>query len=148
LLLNNPKLIIVDEPTAGLDPAERHRFLNVLREVGTNCTVIFSTHIVEDVKELCNEMAILNGGKILQHTTPQEATKEIEGTIWQKTIEREQLDENEKLYTILSSHYNQDNTINLRVHASEKPSQDFIAVDPQLDDVYFIALKQDELAFV
>ena len=148
LLLNNPKLIIVDEPTAGLDPAERHRFLNVLREVGTNCTVIFSTHIVEDVKELCNEMAILNGGKILQHTTPQEATKEIEGTIWQKTIERDQLDENEKLYTILSSHYNQDNTINLRVHDSEKPSQDFIAVDPQLDDVYFIALKQDELAFV
>ena len=148
LLLNNPKLIIVDEPTAGLDPAERHRFLNVLREVGTNCTVIFSTHIVEDVKELCNEMAILNGGKILKHTTPQEATKEIEGSIWQKTIERDALDENEKLFTILSSNYNQDNTLNLRVHASEKPSEDFTAVVPQLDDVYFIALKQDELAFV
>ena len=148
LLLNNPKLIIVDEPTAGLDPAERHRFLNVLREVGTNCTVIFSTHIVEDVKELCNEMTILNGGKILKHTTPQEATKEIEGSIWQKTIERDQLDNNEKLYTILSSNYNQDNTINLRVHASEKPSQDFIAVVPQLDDVYFIALKKDELELV
>ncbi len=93
-------------------------------------------------------MAILNGGKILKHTTPQEATKEIEGTIWQKTIERDALDENEKLYTILSSNYNQDNTINLRVHASEKPSQDFIAVAPQLDDVYFIALKQDELELV
>lgn len=144
LLLNNPKLIIVDEPTAGLDPAERHRFLNVLREVGTNCTVIFSTHIVEDVKELCNEMAILNGGKILKHTTPQEATKEIEGTIWQKTIDRGDLDENEKLYSILSSNYNQDNTLNLRVHAAEKPSEDFIAVAPQLDDVYFIALKKDE----
>ncbi|MDG1398640.1 MAG: ABC transporter ATP-binding protein [Polaribacter sp.] len=144
LLLNNPKLIIVDEPTAGLDPAERHRFLNVLREVGTNCTVIFSTHIVEDVKELCNEMAILNGGKILKHTTPQEATEEIEGTIWQKTIDREDLDENEKLYSILSSNYNQDNTLNLRVHAAEKPSEDFIAVAPQLDDVYFIALKKDE----
>ena len=144
LLLNNPKLIIVDEPTAGLDPAERHRFLNVLREVGTNCTVIFSTHIVEDVKELCNEMAILNGGRILKHTTPIQATKEIEGTIWQKTIERENLDENEKLYTILSSNYNQDNTLNLRVYATEKPSEDFIAVAPQLDDVYFIALKQDE----
>ena len=144
LLLNNPKLIIVDEPTAGLDPAERHRFLNVLREVGTNCTVIFSTHIVEDVKELCNEMAILNGGRILKHTTPIQATKEIEGTIWQKTIERDQLDENEKLYRILSSNYNQDNTLNLRVHAAEKPSEDFIAVAPQLDDVYFIALKQDE----
>ena len=144
LLLNSPKLIIVDEPTAGLDPAERHRFLNVLREVGTNCTVIFSTHIVEDVKELCNEMAILNGGRILKHTTPINATKEIEGTIWQKTIERDQLDENEKLYRILSSNYNQDNTLNLRVHAAEKPSEDFIAVAPQLDDVYFIALKQDE----
>ena len=144
LLLNNPKLIIVDEPTAGLDPAERHRFLNVLREVGTNCTVIFSTHIVEDVKELCNEMAILNGGRILKHTTPIKATKEIEGTIWQKTIERDHLDENEKLYSILSSNYNQDNTLNLRVHAAEKPSEDFIAVTPQLDDVYFIALKQDE----
>ena len=144
LLLNNPKLIIVDEPTAGLDPAERHRFLNVLREVGTNCTVIFSTHIVEDVKELCNEMAILNGGRILKHTTPLEATKEIEGAIWQKTIERDHLDENEKLYSILSSNYNQDNTLNLRVHATEKPAEDFIAVAPQLDDVYFIALKQDE----
>ena len=144
LLLNSPKLIIVDEPTAGLDPAERHRFLNVLREVGTNCTVIFSTHIVEDVKELCNEMAILNGGRILKHTTPINATKEIEGTIWQKTIERDHLDENEKLYSILSSNYNKDNTLNLRVHAAEKPSEDFIAVAPQLDDVYFIALKQDE----
>lgn len=144
LLLNNPKLIIVDEPTAGLDPAERHRFLNVLREVGTNCTVIFSTHIVEDVKELCNEMAILNGGKILKHTTPQEATQEIEGAIWQKTIERDDLDENEKLYNILSSNYNQDNTLNLRVYAADKPSEDFKAVAPQLDDVYFIALKQDE----
>ena len=144
LLLNSPKLIIVDEPTAGLDPAERHRFLNVLREVGTNCTVIFSTHIVEDVKELCNEMAILNGGRILKHTTPIKATKEIEGTIWQKTIERDHLDENEKLYSILSSNYNQDNTLNLRVHAAEKPSEDFISVAPQLDDVYFIALKQDE----
>lgn len=144
LLLNNPKLIIVDEPTAGLDPAERHRFLNVLREVGTNCTVIFSTHIVEDVKELCNEMAILNGGRILKHTTPQEATGILKGTIWQKTIEREELEENEKLYNILSSNYNQDNTLNLRVHAKEKPSEDFVEVEPQLDDVYFIALKQDE----
>jgi len=144
LLLNNPKLIIVDEPTAGLDPAERHRFLNVLREVGTNCTVIFSTHIVEDVKELCNEMAILNGGRILKHTTPIQATKEIEGAIWQKTIERDHLDENEKLFNILSSNYNQDNTLNLRVHATEKPAEEFIAVAPQLDDVYFIALKQDE----
>ena len=146
LLLNNPKLIIVDEPTAGLDPAERNRFLNVLREVGTNCTVIFSTHIVEDVKELCNEMAILNGGRILKHTTPQEATKEIEGKMWTKVIEREDLESNEALYNILSSNYNQDNTLNIRVYAVEQPSEDFVQASPQLDDVYFIALKSDEPA--
>jgi ABC-type multidrug transport system ATPase subunit len=144
LLLNNPKLIIVDEPTAGLDPAERHRFLNVLREVGTNTTVIFSTHIVDDVKELCNEMAILNGGKILKHTTPLEATQEIEGTIWTKIVSRDELEEAEKVFNILSSNYNQDNTLNIRVHASEKPGEDFEQGTPQLDDVYFIALKQDE----
>lgn len=77
LLLNNPELIIVDEPTAGLDPAERQRFLNVLREVGTNSTVIFSTHIVDDVKELCNDMAILNGGRILRHVKPVDSTNEL-----------------------------------------------------------------------
>lgn len=148
LLLNNPKLIIVDEPTAGLDPAERHRFLNVLREVGTNTTVIFSTHIVEDVKELCNEMAILNGGRILKHTTPQEATKEIDGTIWRKIITREALDEHQNKYSILSSSYNQDNTLNIRVHADEKPAEDFAAATPQLDDVYFIALKEEETELV
>ena len=144
LLLNNPKLIIVDEPTAGLDPAERHRFLNVLREVGTNSTVIFSTHIVEDVKELCNEMAILNGGRILKHTTPLEATKEIEGQIWTKIIERDDLEGIEKAYNVLSSNYNQDNTLNVRVHATEKPADGFVQTTAQLDDVYFIALKQDE----
>lgn len=146
LLLNNPKLIIVDEPTAGLDPAERYRFLNVLREVGTNCTVIFSTHIVEDVKELCNEMAILNGGRILKHTTPQEATKEVEGKIWTKITERDELEGQEALYNILSSSYNQDNTLNIRVYADEQPSEDFVQASPQLDDVYFIALKSDEPA--
>lgn len=146
LLLNNPKLIIVDEPTAGLDPAERNRFLNVLREVGTNCTVIFSTHIVEDVKELCNEMAILNGGRILKHTTPQDATKEIEGQIWTRIIQRDELEGIQSNYNLLSSNYNPDNTLNVRVFSEEKPSAEFTVVTPQLDDVYFIALKQDEPA--
>jgi len=145
LLLNNPKLIIVDEPTAGLDPAERNRFLNVLREVGTNSTVIFSTHIVEDVKELCNEMAILNGGRILKHTTPIEATKEIEGKIWEITVDREALDGLEKEFNVLSSNYNTDNSLNVRVYAENKPNDNFKGVIPQLDDVYFIALKQEEL---
>ena len=144
LLLNNPKLIIVDEPTAGLDPAERARFLNVLREVGTNATVIFSTHIVDDVKELCNEMAILNGGKILKQTTPIDATKEIEGTIWTKVIERNELEEVAAKHNLLSSNYNQDNTLNVRVYATEKPEEGFKQTAAQLDDVYFIALKEDE----
>jgi ABC-type multidrug transport system ATPase subunit len=146
LLLNNPKLIIVDEPTAGLDPAERHRFLNILREIGTNSTVIFSTHIVEDVKELCNEMAILNGGRILKHTTPEKATDEIKGQIWTKIIDSDELEKIEAIYNVLSSNYNQDNTLNVRVYASEKPGDDFHESEPQLDDVYFIALKQDKLA--
>ena len=143
LLLNNPKLIIVDEPTAGLDPAERQRFLNVLREVGTNSTVIFSTHIVDDVKELCNDMAILNGGKILKHIKPVDATKEISNKIWTKTVQRDELEKAESEFNILSSNYNVDNSLTIRVYADKKPDKDFKKALPQLDDVYFIALKDD-----
>ena len=143
LLLNNPKLIIVDEPTAGLDPAERQRFLNVLREVGTNSTVIFSTHIVDDVKELCNDMAILNGGKILKNIKPVDATKEISNKIWTKTVQREELEKAESEFNILSSNYNVDNSLTIRVYADKKPNKDFKKALPQLDDVYFIALKDD-----
>jgi len=143
LLLNNPKLIIVDEPTAGLDPAERQRFLNVLREVGTNSTVIFSTHIVDDVKELCNDMAILNGGRILKHIKPADATKEIKNKIWTKIVKRDDLDKAESDYNILSSNYNVDNSLTIRVYSEKKPDKDFIKAIPQLDDVYFIALKDD-----
>lgn len=144
LLLNSPKLIIVDEPTAGLDPAERSRFLNILREIGTQNTVIFSTHIVDDVKELCNDMAIMNGGRILQKTTPIEATRKLEGHIWQKTIAREDYETMEKLFPILSSSYNPDNSINIRIHAEGRPETGFELAQPDLEDVYFIALKSDE----
>ena len=143
LLLNNPKLIIVDEPTAGLDPAERQRFLNVLREVGTNSTVIFSTHIVDDVKELCNDMAILNGGRILKHIKPADATKEIKNKIWTKIVKRDDLEKAESDYNILSSNYNVDNSLTIRVYSQKKPDKDFVKATPQLDDVYFIALKDD-----
>ena len=144
LLLNNPKLIIVDEPTAGLDPAERHRFLNVLREIGTNHTVIFSTHIVDDVKELCNEMAILNGGKILNQGTPKAATEALIGQIWTKIIDRDLLEQNEKEFNVISSNYNQDNTLNIRVFSKEQPNESFVLAQPQLEDVYFVALKNDQ----
>lgn len=145
LLLNDPKLIIVDEPTAGLDPAERNRFLNVLREIGTLNTVIFSTHIVDDVKDLCSELAIMNGGKILKHTTPSAASLEIDKKIWTKNISRDALEEFELKYNVLSSRYNSDNTINIRVYSVNLPSEGFASAVPQLEDAYFISLKNDSV---
>ena len=144
LLLNNPQLIIVDEPTAGLDPAERQRFLNVLREVGTNSTVIFSTHIVDDVKELCNDMAILNGGRILRHVKPLDSTNELKNKIWTKSVLRDDLENAEKEFNVLSSNYNIDNSLTIRVFSDKKPGSDFKKSEPQLDDVYFITLKEDQ----
>ncbi len=146
LLLNNPKLIIVDEPTAGLDPAERHRFLNVLREIGTNNIVIFSTHIVDDVKELCTDMAIMNGGKILSHHTPKEGVNQLENQIWTKSIQREDLEEHETRFNVISSNFNQDNSLNIRVHNEIKPDESFEQTKPELEDVYFVALRNDSQA--
>jgi len=144
LLLNNPKLIIVDEPTAGLDPAERHRFLNVLKEVGTNSTVIFSTHIVDDVKELCKEMAILNGGKILMQTTPKQATTALEGKILTSEIQKDELKKYEENWDVLSSSFTQEDTLMVRVLSDEQPSDSFNPVSAQLEDVYYSVLKKDE----
>ncbi|MEN0046846.1 MAG: ABC transporter ATP-binding protein [Bacteroidota bacterium] len=142
LLLNNPKLIIVDEPTAGLDPAERQRFLNILREVGTQNTVIFSTHIVEDVKELCHEMAIMNKGRILQQATPEVATAKIRGQVWTSNISRTDLEQAQQQYQLISSSYNRDNSINIRIQASEQPNTNFTLAEPNLEDVYFMALQE------
>lgn len=144
LLLNNPRLIIVDEPTAGLDPAERHRFLNILREIGTEHTVIFSTHIVDDVRELCNHIAIMNGGKILYKGTPDEAQQDLEGKIWMRIIERNDLDEFSQKHNIISSNFNPDNTLNIRVFSEENPQDSFVPATPQLEDVYFVTLKSDQ----
>lgn len=144
LLLNNPKLIVVDEPTAGLDPAERNRFLNVLREVGTTNTVIFSTHIVDDIKELCTDMAIMNRGRILQHEKPSLAISEVKGSIWSKTILAKDLEWHENEYQVLSSGYNQDNSVCIRVFSVDRPHESFGRVEPNLEDVYFIALQTDK----
>lgn len=145
LLMSKPKLIIVDEPTAGLDPAERNRFLNVLREVGATNTVIFSTHIVEDVKELCTDMAIMNGGRILQQLKPSEATEQIEGKIWSRRIEQEELEAYKMSHTLLSSSFNPDNSLNIRVFAEQNPGEPFTTANPNLEDVYFLALKMDRV---
>lgn len=141
MLLSDPKLIIVDEPTAGLDPAERQRFLNILREIGTEHTVLFSTHIVDDVKELCHEMAIMNGGRVLQQTTPEAATAGLQGQLWTKAIAREELEQARKTYSVLSSHFKRDNSLYIRVYSPERPGPDFTPSDPNLEDAYFLALQ-------
>ena len=137
MLLNNPKLIIVDEPTAGLDPAERRRFLNVLREIGQDHIVIFSTHIVEDVEELCNDMAIMNAGRILVRVSPAEALSSLSGNVFKTTVQREDVETVSRQYQVLSSSFNPDNTINVRVFAEAKPGETFQSVNPLLEDVYF-----------
>ena len=140
LLLNNPKLIIVDEPTAGLDPAERQRFLNILREIGQENIVIFSTHIVEDIKELCTDMAIMNKGRVLQQNTPKEAIGELEGSIYFKDISRAELNTYESQYKVLSSAYNDQADIRIRILSKGFPEGDFHMTAPTLEDVYFAAL--------
>lgn len=144
LLLNKPQLIIVDEPTAGLDPAERNRFLNVLRAVGADNTVIFSTHIVDDVKELCTDMAIMNGGRILKHQKPIEAVAELKHRIWTKTIDPKAFSGYQTQFEVLSSSYNEDNSLNVRILSESDPQNGFQFANPNLEDVYFTALKTDQ----
>jgi len=143
LLLNKPKVIIVDEPTAGLDPAERHRFLNVLREIGTSNTVIFSTHIVDDVRELCHELAIINGGKVLYRGTSEQGEQSLEGKIWKTVIERDAYEETNAQHNVIFANYNPDNTLNVRVYSNESPGDTFVPAKPQLEDLYFVSLKGD-----
>lgn len=139
MLLNDPQLIIVDEPTAGLDPAERKRFLNILREISRGHIVIFSTHIVEDVKELCVDMAVMNQGSILLRKSPEEATQDIKGRVWSKRVGTN-LDGYEDKYTILSNSYNPDNTLTIRVYNDGQLGEGFTPVEPTLEDVYFYHL--------
>ncbi len=141
LLLNKPKVIIVDEPTAGLDPAERNRFLNVLRDIGSDNIVIFSTHLVEDVKELCSQMAIMNEGAVLSNITPSTAVSSLDGKIWSLRIEKEKLEETEGKYRVLSSSFNEDNSLMVRILADGKLEEEFEVVEPGLGDFYFVALK-------
>ncbi len=146
LLLNNPKLIIVDEPTAGLDPAERHRFLNVLREIGTNHIVIFSTHIVDDVKELCTDMAILNGGTILAQSTPKQLVASLQGKIWKTAATREQMEALQTQHNVISSSFNDSNDLDVRVYSDASPGAGFDSATATLEDVYFTTLNQNSNA--
>jgi len=140
MLLNKPKLIIVDEPTAGLDPAERRRFLTVLREIGQDHIVIFSTHIVEDVQELCNDMAIMNQGQILLRSSPDEAVNQLNGKVWVTRTVREEVETIQTKHQVLSSTYNNDNTMNIRAYGNEAPDASFNIATATLEDVYFVHL--------
>ena len=135
-LLANPKLIIVDEPTAGLDPAERVRFLNLLSAIGQNSVVVLSTHIVEDVEELCTRMAIIDHGEILLEGEPPRAIAELRGRIWRRTVTREELPGIERELPVISTKLMAGRTI-VHVYAESSPGAGFEAVEPDLKDVYF-----------
>ena len=135
-LLGNPKLLIVDEPTAGLDPAERVRFLNLLSELGENSVVILSTHIVEDVSELCTRMAIIDRGRILLDAEPLAAVEEMRGQVWERVVAKEELPAIERDFALLSTKLLSGRTL-VRVWADAAPSPAFHAAEPDLQDVYF-----------
>lgn len=135
-LLGNPRLMIVDEPTAGLDPAERVRFLNLLSELGEQSVVILSTHIVEDVSELCTRMAIINKGEILLEAEPLRAMRDLRGQVWRRIIPKEALPEIERTYAVISTKLLAGRTV-VHVYSATSPGPDFEAVEPDLEDVYF-----------
>jgi ABC-2 type transport system ATP-binding protein len=138
-LLGNPKLMIVDEPTAGLDPAERVRFLNLLSELGENSIVILSTHIVEDVSELCTRMAIINKGQILQEAEPVKAIEGLQGRIWRRIVEKSVLPQLEREHKIISTKLLSGRTV-VHIFSEEDPGNGFELVAPDLEDVYFTTM--------
>jgi ABC-type multidrug transport system ATPase subunit len=135
-LAGNPKLIVVDEPTAGLDPEERVRFLNLLSEIGEDSVVILSTHIVEDVEELCNRLAIIDRGEILLEAEPVRAMEELRGRIWRRTVSRNELPALERDLQVISTKLMTGRTI-AHVYADASPGTGFEPVEPDIKDVYF-----------
>jgi ABC-2 type transport system ATP-binding protein len=138
-LLGNPRLLIVDEPTAGLDPAERVRFLNLLSELGENSAVLLSTHIVEDVSELCTRMAIINKGEILFEAEPLTSIAALKGRIWRKVIDKTELPQIETQHKVISTKLLSGRTV-VRVYSLDNPGDGFDVIDPDLEDVYFSAM--------
>lgn len=136
-LLANPKLIIVDEPTAGLDPAERNRFHNLLSELGQEAVVILSTHIVDDVKKLCTNMAIINQGEILMTGNPKASIASVQGKIWRKRVHRDDLEDHREKFTEISNHLESGGESILSIYSASNPGHGFEAADADLEDVYF-----------
>ena len=135
-LVGNPKLIIVDEPTAGLDPGERNRFHNLLADVAEDVIIILSTHIVADVTELCSNMAIMNLGEMVYQGTPQDVIKELNGKVWEKAIERSEINEYRNNHTVISDKMVAGKPL-IHVLSDTNPGSGFNSVSPNLEDVFF-----------
>lgn len=140
-LLGNPKLVIVDEPTAGLDPAERNRFHNLLSEIGEQVIVILSTHIVDDVKSLCNQMVVMNKGTILMEGTPKETVAAVQGKIWSIAIEKELFADYKNRYPVISHNISEGKMI-VHVFSDDRPDEGFEQADATLEDVYFSSINK------
>jgi len=139
-LLGDPRLIIVDEPTAGLDPEERVRFLNLLAELGQNSIVILSTHIVDDVSELCSRVAIIDRGRIRLEDDPQAAVARLQGRIWRRVVARDELARHQERFAVLSTKLLAGRTV-MRVLADSRPENGYDPAEPGLEDVYFAAMR-------
>ena len=147
-LLGDPKLIIVDEPTAGLDPMERNRFHNLLSEIGENIIVILSTHIVDDVSDLCNDMAIILQGELKLNGKPLELIKEIDGMVWQGLVEKSDAEDMTNDERLISSRLYM-GKVKIRLLSKEKPMEGFDLIQPEIEDLYFATINKiwDEKSF-
>lgn len=140
-LIGDPKLIIVDEPTAGLDPGERNRFYNILSEIGENIIVILSTHIVQDVRELCTQMAIMDKGKLLFSGNTEDALKQIKGKVWEKKVSKAELSKYQGEYKVISDKL-VGGTPLIHVFSDSTPSNGFCAAEENLEDVFFAKINE------
>lgn len=138
-LIGDPRLIIVDEPTAGLDPEERNRFLNLLAEIGENVVVILSTHIVEDVSDLCPSMAIICNGRIVREGAPADLVAQLKGRIWKKIIDKAELEAAKARYKVISTRLLAGRTV-IHIESETDPGAGFTPVEGGLEDVYFSTL--------
>ncbi len=138
-LIGSPQLIIVDEPTAGLDPQERNRFYNILSELGEQAIVILSTHIVEDVTALCSDMAIIGGGRVLTHASPQKTIEAVAGKIWTKEIERGELEAYEERFPVITTRISR-GIMRIHIYGDTRPDDSFSAKTPDMEDAYFAVI--------
>ena len=142
-LLGNPQIVIVDEPTAGLDPEERNRFNSLLSEIGENIIIILSTHLVEDVKTLCTEMAVIDKGAVLAYGKPIDFLNELNGKLWRKSILKNELTAYEKNYQMVLSQFNM-GKLTIHIQSENNPAHEFEAIQPGLEDAYFSILNRNK----